>query len=187
MKVSFKQLIVWMYCKCLPLFSHHPLCLSLLILPQCTTSTLEDESQALTTARTPLGPASLPCICLMMEKEALSISKSLLRLTQPTNTPTSSTLTTPLLRTKPPSTQTASSTWTLVGADPFIHAFLRVQSVKLSASFPLFVVTFRTQRGCHGAEPDERHGGWAPGGYTHRPWSRARLGAALSGEGGLHR
>ena len=85
---------------------------------QCTTLTLEDESQASTTALTPSAPASLPCICLMTEREALSIFRSLPRRTPPTNTPTSSIPTTRLLRTKPPSTQTASSMWTSVGTDP---------------------------------------------------------------------
>lgn len=145
--------------RCLAVFFHHPLLFSLFA--QCITLTLEDEYQALTTARMSLAPASLPCICLMMEREALSISRSLLHRTQPTNTPTSNTLMTPLLRMRPPSTQTASSMWTLVGADPVIQ--VSHQSVKLSSSFPLFVVTCRTPRGFHGAKPDERHGRQAPG------------------------
>lgn len=95
--------------------------------PQCTTLTLEDGFQDLTTARMPLALASLPCICLMMEREVLFISKSPLRHMQPTNTLTSSTLTTPLLLMRPPSTQTASSMWTLVGPCLVFHVSDLVQ------------------------------------------------------------
>lgn len=88
--------------------------LSALLFLQCITSTLEDESQALNMAQAPSAPVSLPCISLT-EKELLFISRSLLRRTSPTSTPTSITQMTPLRHTKPPSTRTPSSTWTSVG------------------------------------------------------------------------
>lgn len=51
----------------------------------------------------------------------------------------------------------------------------------------LFVVTFRTQWGFHGAEPNERNGRWASVQYSQRFCPCARLCTTLSREGGLHR
>lgn len=83
--------------------------------PQCIISTLGGESQALTMAQMLLALVSLPCTSLMMEREVHFISRNLPHPTLPTNTQTSSTQTTPLLPTKPPSTPTAFSIWTWVG------------------------------------------------------------------------
>lgn len=55
------------------------------------------------------------------------------------------------------------------------------------SSFPLFVITFRTQWGFHGAEPNECHGRRASGQYSQHFCSHARLCTVLSREGGLHR
>lgn len=82
---------------------------------QCITLTSEGACRGLTTARTCLVPASLRCISRMMAREVPSTFKSLLHRTPPTNTLTSTTRMTRPLRTRPPSTQTASSTWTWVG------------------------------------------------------------------------
>lgn len=61
------------------------------------------------------------------------------------------------------------------------------RSAKLSPSFPVFVPPSRTPGRLHGAEPGERHGRRAAGRYSQRPRPNAGLGAAPSGEGGLHR
>lgn len=118
-------------CRCI----HIILCICLFVNVQCITLTLEDEFQASTTAPMPLALASLPCIFLMTAREVLSISKSPLLHTQPTNTQIFSTQMTPLLHMKPPSTQTASSTWTSVGTDPVILAFQNALGVEPLSSF----------------------------------------------------
>lgn len=152
---------------------------------QCTTLTSADESRASTTARTPLAPASLRCICPTMAREELSTSKSLLRRTPPTSTPTSSTPTTPLPRTKPPSTRTASSTWASVCARCF-SSCVRVGLPGFITCFS-FCVTRRT-RCLPDTQPDERHGGRAPGGRSqHLRRPRRRPSSASPGAGGLHR